>query len=177
MNRSSTALRGLTVLALSLAAWIAVYGVAFAQEAEGSGGGGGGGGGARAYVVPYTIVFLCVGLGVFLICRPARRRDPPKGEEFKVTSLADIAKKEVIPVISLGMRMDQVNKLLGKPKIRRRGADIYRELAQAGKLSEEDAAKEYLTYDHPAGRYELVAFDRRVIEIKTQPKRKEDEAS
>ena len=176
MNRSSTSLRRLTVLALALATWIAVYGVAFAQEAE-SEGGGGGGGGAQAYVVPYTIVLLCVGLGIFLICRPARRRDRPKGEEFKVSSLADIGKKEAIPVISLGMRMDQVNKILGKPKIRRRGEDIYRELAQAGKLSEEDAAKEYLTYDHPAGRYELVAFDRRVIEITTQPKRKEDDAS
>ena len=178
MNRSSTSLRRLTVLALVLAASIAVCAVAFAQEVESEGGGGsGGGGGARAYVVPYTIVLLCVGLGIFLVCRPARRRDRPRGEEFQASSLADIGKKKAIPVVSLGMRMDQVNKLLGKPKIRRRGEDIYRELAQAGKLSEEDAAKEYLTYDHPAGRYELVAFDRRVIEIKNQPKRKEDDAS
>jgi hypothetical protein len=122
-------------------------------------------------------VLLCVGLGIFLICRPARRRDRPKGEEFRTSSLADIGKEEAVPIISLGMRMDQVNKILGKPKIRRRGEDIYRELAQAGKLSEEDAAKEYLTYDHPAGRYELIAFERRVIEIKTQPKHKEDDAS
>ena len=185
MNRSSTSLRRLTVLALVLAASIAVCGIAFAQEDdEGSGSaatevesGGGGGGGAQTYVVPYTIVILCVGLGIFLICRPTHRRDRPRGEEFKASSLAGFGKKEAIPVISLGMRMDQVNKILGKPKIRRRGDDIYRELALAGKLSEEDAAKEYLTYDHPAGRYELLAFERRVIEIKKQPKRKEDDAS
>ncbi len=163
-------------MALALAGWIAVYGVAFVQGAEGEGGGGGGGG-AQAYVVPYALVLLCIGLGVFVICRSARRRDRPKGEEYKVSSLADIGKKEAVPVISLGMRMDQVSRILGKPKIRRRGEDIYRELAAAGKLSEEDAAKEYLTYEHPAGRYELVAFDRRVIEIKTQPKPKEDDAS
>lgn len=193
MNRSSTPLRRLTVLALVLAASIAVCRIAFAQEDDGGsgsaaaevessgesggGGGGGGGGGAQAYVVPYTLVILCVGLGIFLICRPVRRRDRPRGEEFKASSLADYGKKDVVPVISLGMRVDQVNKILGKPKIRRRGEDIYRELAQAGKLSEEDAAKEYLTYDHPAGRYELVAFERRVIEIKNQPKPKEDDAS
>jgi hypothetical protein len=166
------------VLGLALAASIAVCAVAFAQEGEDEGaGGGGGGGGAQAYVVPYALVLLCVGLGVFIICRSARRRDRPKGEEFKVSSLADIGKKDVVPVISLGMRMDQVSKILGKPKIRRRGDDIYRELALAGKLSEEDAAKEYLTYEHPAGRYELVAFDRRVIEIKTQPKPKESDSS
>jgi hypothetical protein len=180
MNRSSTSQRRLIVLALALAASIAVCAVAFAQEGEdegAGGGGGGGGGGAQAYVVPYTIVLLCVGLGVFVICRSARRRDRPKGEEFKVSSLADIGKKEEIPVIQVGMPMSQVNKLLGKPKVRRRGDDIYREAARAGKLSEKDAAKEHLTYDHPAGQYKLVAFDRRVIEIKTQPKRKEEDAS
>ena len=157
---------------MAMAAWVALYGVAFAQESEG--GGGGGGGGAQAYVVPYTIVLLCIGLGVFLICRPARRRERPKGEQYEATSLIDIGKKDVVPVIGLGMRMDQVSKILEKPKIRRRGEDIFRELAQAGKLSEEDAAKEYLTYEHPAGRYELVVFDRKVIEIRKQPKPKEE---
>ena len=52
-----------------------------------------------------------------------------------------------------------------------------REITRRVRCLGKDAAKEYLTYDHPAGRYELVAFDRRVIEIKTQPKRKEDDAS
>ena len=145
-----------------------------AQEAEE--GGGGGGGGPGAYAVPYSIVVLCVGLGLLFVCRSARRRERPKGEEY-AGGAVQIEKAEAVPVISLGMRMDQVNKLLGKPKIARRGADIYRELAQAGKLSEDDAAKEYLIYDHPAGRYELVAFDRRVIEIRNQPKREQSEDS
>ena len=176
MNASSTPLRRLILLASAVAAWTAVYGVALAQEAEG-GGGGGGGGGAQAYVLPYTIVILCVGLGLLFVCRSAHRRDKPKGEQYEATTTAEIGKATAVPVISLGMRMDQVNKLLGKPKIARRGADIYRELAQAGKLSEDDAAKEYLIYEHPAGRYELVAFEKRVVEIRKQPKHGEDEAS
>jgi hypothetical protein len=176
MNRFSTLLRRLIVPALAIAAWIAVYGLAFAQEAESeAASGGGGGGGAQSYVVPYTIVLLCIGLGVYLICRPARRRERPKGEQYEASSLIDFGKKEAVPVISLGMRMDQVTKLLGKPVIRRRGDELYREAAQAGKLSDEEAAKEYLTFVHPAGRYELVAFDRKVIEIKRQPKRKADD--
>jgi hypothetical protein len=166
----------LVLLASAVAIWTAVYGVALAQESEG--GGGGGGGGPRAYAIPYGIVILCIGLGLLFVCRSAHRREKPKGEEYEATAaLAHIGLPKAVPVISLGMRMDMVNKLLGKPKIRRRGADIYRELAQAGKLSEDDAAKEYLIYDHPAGRYELVAFDRRVIEIRNQPKPMETEDS
>jgi len=177
MNASSTPLRRLILLASVVVVWAAVCGVAFAQEAEGGGreGSGGGGGGAQAYVLPYTIVILGVGLGLLFVCRSAHRRERPKGEQYESTGAVQIDKGAAVPVISLGMRMDQVNKLLGKPKISRRGADIYRELAQAGKLSEDDAAKEYLIYEHPAGRYELVAFDRRVIEIRKQPKRKEDD--
>jgi hypothetical protein len=173
MNSSSTSLRRLIILVLAMAAWIAIHGVAFAQE-----GGGGGSAGAQSYVLPYAVVLLCIGLAVFVIVRPARRRDRPKGEKYEATSLVDFGKKEVVPVVSLGMRIDQVSKILGKPRIRRRGEEIFRELAQTGNLSEEDAAKEYLTYDHPAGRYELVVFDRKVVEIKRQPKpKKEDDAS
>jgi len=180
MNASSTRLRRLILLA-SVVVWAAVCGVALAQEAEGGGGegggGGGGGGGAQAYVLPYTIVILGVGLGLLFVCRSAHRRERPKGEQYEATGAVQLDKGTAVPVISLGMRMDQVNKLLGKPKIARRGADIYRELAQAGKLSEDDAAKEYLIYEHPAGRYELVAFDRRVIEIRKQPKHEDDEGA
>jgi hypothetical protein len=177
MNALPTPLRRLILLASVVAVWTAVYGVALAQEAE-EAGGGGGGGGARAYAIPYAMVILGIGVGLLFVCRSAHRRERPKGEEYAATSaLADIGKAAAVPVISLGMRMDMVSKLLGKPKIRRRGADIYRELAQAGKLSEDDAAKEYLVYEHPAGRYELVAFDRRVIEIRNQPKPKETEGS
>jgi len=173
MNNSSILLRKLTLLTWTLAAWAAVQGAALAAEAE-EGGGGGGGAGVQAYVMPYFLLALCIGLALLCVCRSARMRDKPRGEEYEGSASADLAAKgDGVPVISMGMRMDQVNKLLGKPTIRRRGDDIYRELAQAGKLSEEDASKEYLVYEHKAGRYELVSLDRQVVEIKKQPKREE----
>lgn len=172
MNRSSILLRNLTLLAWTLAAWAAVHGAALAAEAEGESGGGGVG--VQAYVMPYFLLALCIGLALLCVCRSAQMRDKARGEEYEGSASADLeAKGDGVPVVSLGMRTDQVTKLLGKPKIRRRGDDIYRELAQAGKLSEEDAAKEYLVYEHKAGRYELVSLDRRVVEIKKQPKRQE----
>jgi len=172
MSKSSILLGKLIVLMWAIAAWTAVQSVAWAEEAESSSGGGGGG--VQMYVASYFLVALSIGLALLFVCRSARRRDKPRGEEYEATSAADIGTGgDGVPVISVGMRMDQVNKLLGKPKIRRRGDEIYRELAQAGKLSEDDAAKEYSIYEHPAGRYELVSFDKRVVEIKTQPKRDE----
>ena len=172
MNQSSTLLRKLILLASVAAAWTVVYGAAWAQEAEGGGGGGGGGG--RLYIVSYFLVALCIVLGMLVVCRSARRRDAAKGEQFQVATYAVVGKGgKGVPVITVGMRVDQVNKMLGRPTISRRGDDIYRALAQAGRLSEEDAAKEYSIYDHPAGRYELVSLDKRVIEVKSQPKRPE----
>ncbi len=104
-----------------------------------------------------TLLFLlCVGLGIFVVCTPTRRRDRPKTIEWKsATGITEALAESGPPVIMVGMRIDQVIKLLGKPKIARKGSEIYRELYQAGKLSEEDAAKEYLTFEHKAGRYEL----------------------
>lgn len=129
------------------------------------------------YVLPYIVVILCVGLGIFVVCSPTRRRDRPKVVEWKsATGLAEAVAESGPPVIMVGMRLDQVIKLLGKPKIARKGSEIYRELYQAGKLSEEDAAKEYLTFEHKAGRYELVVLDKRVIQIKKQPAPKQPPA-
>ena len=138
-----------------------------AQEAAESGGGAN----ARMYIMSYFLVVLCIGLGMLAVCRSSRRRDRPKGEEREVSGLIDAieAKKGEVPVILVGMAQHQVAKLIGKPKIVRTGADIYRELAQAGKLSEEDAAKEYSIYETPAGRYELVLLEKRVIEVRLQP--------
>lgn len=145
-------------------------GVALGQEAVG-GGSESSGGGASLYVVPYVVVIVFIGLGLFVICIPSRRRDRPKDLEWRsTTGLAEVIESsEKVPVVMVGMRVEQVNRMLGKPKIARRGAEIYRELFEQGKLSEEDAAKEYLTYDHPAGRYELVVLDKRVIVVKSQP--------
>jgi hypothetical protein len=153
---------------------VALAGAVWAAQ-ETSGGKSEGGGGAPAYVVPYSIVILCVGLSLLVVCRSSRRREKAKGEKYEVSLSSQITKKHAIPVITPGMRIDQVNKLLGKPTVCRRGDDIYRGLAQAGKLSEEDAAKEHSIYEHPAGRYELVSLDKRVIEVKTQPKPPESE--
>jgi hypothetical protein len=169
MNRSSRFRRRLSLLACALLAWTTVTAGTWAWAAEGESSGGGGG--AQRYLASYAIVFLCIGLGVFTVVTTGRRREREKGAKLEgVAAGPDLLKKEAgVPVVSLGMLIAQVNKALGKPKISRRGDDIYRELAQAGKLSEEDAAKVYSIYEHPAGRYELVSLDGRVIEIKTQP--------
>ena len=70
------------------------------------------------------------------------------------------------PAVSLGMNIDQVIALLGKPKVSRKGSEIYADLAQQGKLSEEDVRKEYLIFQHPAGRYDLVVYERKIIQIR-----------
>ncbi|GEM_PF-2921596 len=129
------------------------------------------GGGVQMYVLPYILVLLCIGLGTFMVCTPSRRRERPKMLEWKsALGIAEaVEQASGPPQIGVGMRIEQVTKLLGKPKIARRGSEIYRELFQAGKLSEDEAAKEYLTYEHPAGRYELVVLDRRVVQVRRQP--------
>jgi hypothetical protein len=132
--------------------------------------------GGSIYVLPYIVVLLCVGLGIFVVCTPTRRRDRPKTVEWKsATGITEALAESGPPVIMVGMRIDQVIKLLGKPTIARKGSEIYRELYQAGKLSEEDAAKEYLTFEHKAGRYELVVLDKRVVQIRRQPTPKKAE--
>ncbi len=168
MNQPATFRRKLYLGAFAIAVWLSVHAVALAQEGEGGGGGGG-----NLWLFSYAAVILCIALGMLAVCFPSRMRDRPKTEEYQSTGLADmvIGAKQV-PVISVGMRIDQVNKMLGKPRVSRRGQDIYRELAETGRLSEEEAEKVYSIYDHPAGRYEIVSLDRQVIQIKTQPSAK-----
>jgi hypothetical protein len=151
-------------MGLAVVAWMLLEGVAWAGEGESKGGG------AQWYVLSYSVVVLSIFLGLLFVCSPARRRERAKGEKYVTVGIADrIAEKQKIPVVSVGMRLDQVTNMLGRPKISRRGEDIYRELAVAGKLSEDDAAKVYNVYEHKAGRYEIVLLDKRVIQIKTQP--------
>jgi hypothetical protein len=169
MNPSATLRQRLNLLVLAALAWIAVHGVAWAQAAEEDAGGGAPRG--QMYLASYAIVVLCIGLGIFFVCSTGRRRDRPKGAKLEGMAAApSLIKKEAgVPVITVGTPIAQVNKTLGKPMISRRGDDIFRELALAGKLSEEDAAKVHSIYQHPAGRYEIVSLEGRVIEIKTQP--------
>jgi len=165
MSRSPTFWRKLKLPALSLLAWTVIHLASLAQAADDSKGGGG-----QPYVFSYALVILCVGLALLVVCRSSRRRDRAKGEQYEAKAIADMAVgQQQGPEIMVGMRIDQVAKLLGKPTIARRGVDIYRELAAAGRLSDEEAAKEHLIYDHPAGRYELVVLEKQVVEVKTQP--------
>jgi len=153
------------------AVWCLLHGAAIAQEAVGEGAEESGGGAGTLYVVPYVVVIVLVGLGLFVVCLPSRRRERPKDLEWRsATGLAEVIEsEEKVPVVTVGMRIEQVNRMLGRPKISRRGAEIYRELFEQGKLSEEDAEKLYLTYETKAGRYDLVVLDKRVIAIKGQP--------
>jgi hypothetical protein len=131
---------------------------------------------AQPFVMPYIVVLFCIGGGMFLVCLSSKRRDRPKDAEvFRDDASALVASKKQVPVVLMGMRDVKVDKMLGKPKVKRRGAEIYAELAQAGQLSDEEAAKVHAIYDHPAGRYEIVYLDRRVVEIKRQPEPKPEE--
>jgi len=63
---------------IALACWLTLHGTAWAQkptpEAEG--------GGATSFLLPYFMVILFVGLGVFLVCRPSQRRDRARPEDY-----------------------------------------------------------------------------------------------
>ena len=57
-----------------------------AAEAAESGGKSSGG---VAWVLPYAFVILCIGLGVFVVCRSARRKERAKPEQYEKVSLID----------------------------------------------------------------------------------------
>lgn len=68
----------LTLLALTAAIWLASFGMAWAQEeAENKASGG------AAYVAPYALAILCVGIGIAIVCNPSRRRDRAKPEDYQ----------------------------------------------------------------------------------------------
>jgi hypothetical protein len=81
MRRLKSIWRKGTLALATLIGWLAVYGVAWAQrsapveEVEK--------GGATSYVLPYVIVLVFVGLGIFVVCRPARRRERARPEEYQ----------------------------------------------------------------------------------------------
>ena len=86
MNPSPSCLRKLNYSLLAVCCWISIQGLALAAEASDSGGESSGG---VAWVLPYAFVILCVGLGMFIVCRGARRRDRARPEQYEKISLID----------------------------------------------------------------------------------------
>jgi hypothetical protein len=80
MSRFRTLVRSLFCLVSVWAAWLAVAVQAWAQQ---TGGGGGEDRGAKPWVLPYALVLLGVGLGMLLICRPSKRRERAKPEQYE----------------------------------------------------------------------------------------------
>ncbi len=62
-----------------VAIWIA-NNVAWAQEAAESSNKASGG---AAYVAPYALAILCVGVGVAIVCNPSHRRERAKAEDYQ----------------------------------------------------------------------------------------------
>lgn len=69
---------------VAAALWTALFGLALAQAPSGgdttSSTDPGGG---PQYVGPYFIVILGVGLGLFILCNPSRRRERAKPEQYQ----------------------------------------------------------------------------------------------
>jgi hypothetical protein len=73
MNRLSRLWHSAKYLGSTVGVWLAVAGMAVAQEKPAESGGGG-----PPYVGPYFIVVLCLALGLMVVCNPARRKDKAK---------------------------------------------------------------------------------------------------
>jgi hypothetical protein len=72
----------------ALIGWLALYGAALADKGlPGAQAAAATPGDSSSYVLPYAIVLVFVGLGVFVVCRPVHRRDRARPEEY--TSLID----------------------------------------------------------------------------------------
>ena len=69
----------------ALVGWLAIHGAALAQK--GMDQTAAKPGDSSSYVLPYAIVLLFVGLGMFFVCRPVHRRDRARPEEY--TSIID----------------------------------------------------------------------------------------
>lgn len=79
-------MRKLNYLMLAACCWISIQGLALAAEASDSSGESSGG---VVWVVPYAFVILCVGLGMFIVCRTARRKERASPEQYEKISLID----------------------------------------------------------------------------------------
>ena len=75
------------------------------------------------------------------------------------------------PTITVGMSLEEVVKLLGKPAKRKRMSELAAQAKKQGKKFEApaDASREYLVFQHAAGPYKLIFLDDKVVEIHSQP--------
>ena len=80
MMRVNSIWRTGSLLSAALVGWLAIHGTALAEKSFGEPAPTPGG--VSSYVLPYTIVILFVGLGVFFVCRPVHRRDRARPEEY-----------------------------------------------------------------------------------------------
>ncbi len=84
MNLIPFCLRKLNYSILAILCWVSFSGIALAAEGE-----SGESYGSSIWVLPYAYVILCVGLGMFVVCRSARRKDRAKPEPYDKISLLD----------------------------------------------------------------------------------------
>ena len=88
---------------------------------------------------------------------------PPPGAGIQITTH---------PTISVGMTLEEVTKLLGKPAKRKRMSELAAQAKKQGKKFEAPAdvsKREYLVFQHAAGEYKLIFLDDKVVEIHAQP--------
>jgi hypothetical protein len=87
MRLWNTARQGLRFLAIVLGGWLAMATTAWARQSaptttDSSRGPG-------AWVLPYFIVILCIGLGMLVLCRTSRRSDRARPQKFESLKTKD----------------------------------------------------------------------------------------
>ncbi|NLY01737.1 MAG: hypothetical protein GXY83_37100 [Rhodopirellula sp.] len=73
----------LSFAGLTLAIWLTTFAMTWAQEAGGQGAAENKASGGAAYVAPYALAILCVGIGVAIVCNPSRRRERARAEDYQ----------------------------------------------------------------------------------------------
>jgi hypothetical protein len=68
---------------LTMAGWLAVHGTALAQPQQQKTETGVG-----SYVMSYALVILAIALGMLALCRPSRRRDRARPEQYEEAKAA-----------------------------------------------------------------------------------------
>lgn len=93
MRRVQSIWRVITLALAGLVVWLALQGAVSAQVTAVKGDGKPkpttGGGQQGSWALPYLLVAIGVGGGVFFVCRPSHRRDRARPEEYE--GLGDVA--------------------------------------------------------------------------------------